>query len=97
MTTVGNDIFQEKARVLAAEVVIPEKTHKNEEIARIYKLDFKDGSRIAHCHFECKGGKSVAIQRGKDFCVTMRYKFIHVSPFIEDLDFMEARFKSVGE
>ena len=60
---------------------------------KLYKLYFKKGSN-PRCEiiFELPGTLVDAINRGRDHCVKMNYKFIHVEQYLLDLDAVERNF-----
>lgn len=60
----------------------------------LWRLFFKRGMNPrGELVFAFNGPKESAIKRGREFCIRMNYKFIHVEPFFVDLDETERNYK----
>lgn len=66
---------------------------KPDVLTNLWKLFFKAGMN-PRCElvFPFNGTKEDAIKRGREFCLRVNYKFIHVEPFLVDLDESEKKF-----
>lgn len=64
----------------------------------IYVMDYKSDSRILKSYFLMPRGSKIqdAIERSKRHCTIMRYRFIHCSPMLMDLEVVEKRMSGVG-
>jgi hypothetical protein len=62
-------------------------------LKKLYKLYYKRGFD-PHCElvFAFDGDLASAIKRGREHCLRMNYKFIHVKPYFIDLDESEKNF-----
>lgn len=59
----------------------------------LWRLFYKRGMNPrAEAVFPFKGDKDQAIKRGREFCLRCNFKFIHVEPFLIDLDETEREF-----
>lgn len=68
------------------------------QFTKLWKLFYKVGyNPRAELVFPFVGEKDEAINRGREHCKRMNYKFIHVEPFIVDLDATERNFFGVTE
>lgn len=66
---------------------------KKDQLTKLWRLFYKVGyNPRAELVFPLDGEKDEAIRRGRDHCTRMNYKFIHVEPFIVDLDLTERQF-----
>ena len=64
-----------------------------QSFSSLWKLFFKRGMNPrAELVFSFKGTKEEAIKRGREFCLRCNFKFIHVEPFLVDLDQTEKDF-----
>ena len=65
-----------------------------EVLTNLWKLFFKTGMNPrAELIFPFNGTKEEAIKRGRAYCLNVNFKFIHVEPFLVDLDESERYFK----
>jgi hypothetical protein len=66
-------------------------------LACLYTMFYKRGMNPrAQLIFAHNGDKDSAIKRGREHCLRMNFKFIHVEPFLVDLDETEKQFQGVG-
>jgi hypothetical protein len=64
-----------------------------QSFSSLWKLFFKRGMNPrAELVFSFKGSKDKAIKRGREFCLKCNFKFIHVEPFLVDLEQTEREF-----
>lgn len=62
------------------------------EVKKTWTLYFRYGSvPILHKNFDLEGNMLDAINRARQHCIIMGYKFICVRPFLIDLDEQEKR------
>ena len=59
------------------------------ERERIFVLHFKHQNQIKQKNFNFRGPLKEAIERGKDHCNKMGYRFVLVRPFVVDLTHQE--------
>lgn len=65
-----------------------------ERLTHLWRLFFKRGMNPrGEIIFAFDGEKDSAIKRGREHCLRMNFKFIHVEPFLVDLDKSEADYK----
>lgn len=59
---------------------------------QIYTLSFISGAtQLRHRHFRHSGDLQSAIARGRVHCEKTRNRFLFVTKFVEDLEFLEKR------
>ncbi len=78
------------------EVLKPGSVDKS-TLTSLWTMFFKRGMNPrAQVVFPFNGTKDEAIKRGREHCLRMNFKFIHVEPFLVDLDQTEKDFQGVG-
>jgi hypothetical protein len=67
--------------------------HPKVDVESLFTLFYIHGNtpKVQHLNFSFKGPFKDAIQRGRNFCTRVNYRFISVRPFLTSLEDLEQR------
>jgi hypothetical protein len=65
-------------------------------LTSVYVVEYRADGAVHHKNFVYDGDLVSAIARAKQYCQTMRYRFIFCSPFLTDLEKNEKKMETFG-